>query len=62
MIQIINAIDILESIKKNDRDEWIVETNSNKKIQAVSLTGSDRAGSAVGAIAGKYIIKLIRTS
>ena len=41
-------------IINHDQVESII---ANKKIQAISLTGSDKAGSAVGKLTGKYIKK-----
>ena len=50
-------INIFKSlVVKHSQVEKII---SNKHIQAISLTGSDTAGSIVGAIAGKYIKKTL---
>ena len=63
--ELINEIFIDSGYPKNLFTSLIIEHNqveniiSNKKIQAVSLTGSDKAGSIIGSIAGKYIKKTL---
>ena len=63
--ELINEIFIKSGYPKDIFTSLIIKHNqvesivSNKKIQAISLTGSDRAGSAVGTIAGKYIKKTL---